>query len=524
MRLESVNSKVPIARRVSGSLRSSEERFRLLVESVQDYAIFMLDPSGNVVTWNVGAQRMKGYTADEIIGRSCEVFYPDDLVEAGRPGTELERAAVQSRSADEGWRLRKDGSRFWASVVITALRDEHGELHGYANVTRDLSEQRRLNELEHASQRMNEFLAMLAHELRNPLAPIRNAVSIMQMQNLTPALLRTSEIIDRQLGYLTRLVDDLLDVARIVTGKILLKRERIDYREVVLASVEAVRPLVAGRHQRLVLNLPEEPIEMLGDATRLVQSLQNLLNNAVRYTPDGGGIGLAVRIEGAACLTTVTDTGHGIAPEALGRIFELFAQENLPRLPSESGLGIGLSLARTLVEQHGGMLSAHSDGIGHGSTFTMRLPLRYRSANSLAPAAPVHEAGEVGEAAARSRRVLVVDDDRDTTDSMVYMLELLGHEAHGAYSAEQAVRAMSRIQPQLVMLDLNMPDGDGFSVIERLRAHSREPLYVVAMTGYGQKEDRRRTLEAGFQAHLTKPVGAEQLRQTLREVGTGIAR
>jgi PAS domain S-box-containing protein len=629
-------------------LRSSEERFRLLVESVQDYAIFLLDPGGNVSTWNIGAQRINGYTADEIIGRSFEVFYPAEVVAVGWPQKELELAAAQSRFAEEGWRLRKDGTRFWASVVITALRDEQGELqgfakvtrdlteprlkeealrrseeqfrllvesvkdyaiymldpkghvltwnagaaalkgyavsgvlqrhfsmfftaediaaclperklavarlqghaesdgwrvrkdgsvfwanmvltpvlgsdgllHGYACVTRDLSEQRRLSELEHSSRRLNEFLAMLAHELRNPLAPIRNAVSIMQMQPLPAPIVRTTEIINRQLGCLTHMVDDLLDVARIVTGKLLLKREHLDYREVVLASVEAVRPLVAARSQHLGLNVPAEPIAMMGDFVRLVQSLQNLLSNAVRYTPEGGAILLTVRVEGAACVTTVTDTGRGLAPEALGRIFELFAQENVPRLPSESGLGIGLSLARSLVEGHGGMLSANSAGLGQGSTFTMRLPLRQRSATSLAPDTPSSHAGDaIAAGGTASRRVLVIDDNRDTTDSMVYMLELLGHKAQGAYGAEQAVRAMPSFRPQIVMLDLNMPDGDGFSVIGRLRAQSEEPLYVVAMTGFGQKEDRRRTLEAGFQAHLTKPVGADELRQALHEAG-----
>ncbi|HMC15009.1 MAG TPA: PAS domain-containing sensor histidine kinase, partial [Albitalea sp.] len=330
-------------KRQEEALRQSEEQFRLLVESVKDCAIFMLDPQGRILTWNAGAAAIHGHAASEVLNRHFSLLFTPDDRQAGRPAKDLARALNEGHAEDQGWRLRKDASVFWAHVALTPVMDGHGKLRGFAKVTRDLSEQRRLTELEHGSRRMNEFLAMLAHELRNPLAPIRNAISILQLQpDLSPDLQHTRDIIARQIGHLTRLVDDLLDVGRIVTGKILLKSERIDYRDVVQASVEAASPSIAARGHRLRVTLPDEPLQMIGDATRLAQALQNLLSNAARYTPDGGEIALAVRHDDTAVVTTVSDTGVGIAPDALERIFDLFVQEAATRAPNEGGLGIGL--------------------------------------------------------------------------------------------------------------------------------------------------------------------------------------
>jgi len=493
------------------ALRRSEEQLRLMVESVKDYAIFMLDPAGDIVSWNAGARNIKGYTAAEVIGKNFSIFFTAGDVAEGKPQQELAAAREQGRAETEGWRVRKDGSVFWANVVITPVLDRDGVLRGYTKVTRDLSETRRLEELEHSSRRMNEFLAMLAHELRNPLAPIRNAVSIMQVHPLMPPQLKpTRDIIDRQLVHLTRLVDDLLDAARVSTGKIVLRRERIDFRDVVKASVEAIRPLASARRHQIDVSVPDTPIEVTGDATRLVQSLQNLLSNAVRYTPTAGEISVSARVEGQAVVTTVSDNGAGIAPEALERIFELFVQENHQRAPSESGLGIGLSLARSLVEQHGGLLTATSPGIGRGSTFTMLIPLR--RAGDAAPATAPAALPRTSHAL----RVLVVDDNRDSADTMVYVLQLLGHEARAAYGAADAMTQARGFDPALVLLDLNMPDGDGFGVLRQLRAELPADTCIAAMTGYGQESDRENTLGAGFDAHLTKPVGPDQLQDVLQ--------
>ena len=324
-------------------------------------------------------------------------------------------------------------------------------------------------------------------------------------------LARMRDIIDRQLGHMTRLVDDLLDVARVSSGKLTLKRDPIDFRDVVQASLESIRPLTAARRQRLTVEMPEQPIEMTGDRVRLTQALQNVLSNAAKYTPDGGAIELGVALQSAACLTTVRDSGIGIDPGALERIFELFVQEESTLQDrGEPGLGIGLSLARTLVEQHGGMLTAQSDGAGKGSTFTMFLPLR----SSVALEASLSPADAPGIA---PLRVLVVDDNRDSADTMVHVLQLLGHEARAAYGARQALADVAAFRPRLVLLDLNMPDGNGFAVIAQLREALDPPPYVAAMTGYGQRSDRQSTLDAGFHAHLTKPVGPEDLQRVLGE-------
>jgi CheY-like chemotaxis protein len=286
----------------------------------------------------------------------------------------------------------------------------------------------------------------------------------------------------------------------------------VDYREVVRHSVEAARPLAEARRQRLTVELPGRRLELDGDDTRLAQALQNLLSNATRYTDNGGSISVTVSVEGTMAVTRVTDTGCGIAPESMDRIFELFVQVHGSRSPSDSGLGIGLRLARTLVELHGGALTAASEGPGKGSTFTMRIPLATDGA------AGVLAAHETDAAAGGGRRVLVVDDNRDSADSMVSLLELLGHRAVAAYDGEQALEAARRMTPQVVLLDLNMPGTSGFVVLERLRREVADrPMHIAAMTGYGQHADRHSTLSAGFDTHLTKPVDIDELRSVLEK-------
>lgn len=360
------------------ALRRSEEQLRLMIESVRDYAIVMLDPHGCVLSWNAAAQAITGLSAAETVGRPHAMFFTDDDIQAGLPQAELDIARRNGRHESQAWCVGKVGQALRTSVVVTPMFDREASLRGFAAVVRDLTQQRRLQELEIATRRTNEFLAVLAHELRNPLAPIRNAVAIMQIHPEMPeSLVPTRDIVDRQLRQLTRLVDDLLDVARVSTGKIHLRRESVDFREVAAAALEAVRPLTEQRRQRLEARLDDAPMPLQADAARLVQALQNVLHNAVKYTPEGGQIGLAARVEGGTVVATVTDTGCGIAPEAIERIFQMFVQEHPTECASvDAGLGIGLNLARALVEQHGGRLAAHSEGPGRGSTFTIVLPLR----------------------------------------------------------------------------------------------------------------------------------------------------
>jgi PAS domain S-box-containing protein len=492
-------------------LRISEERFRLLVDSVRDYAIFMLSPQGIVQSWNAGAQAINGYQASEIIGRHFSCFYtPEDQL-AGKADRELRTAREQGRYEEEGWRVRKDGTLFWANVVVTAVHAPSGELRGFAKVTRDMSERRRLEELESSSRRMNEFLAMLAHELRNPLAPIRNAVTIMQLETLpSPVLRNCRDVIDRQVSHITRLVDDLLDVGRLTTGKIKLRKELLRLSDVVARSVETVRPLITSRSHVLDIEQPATPLHVHGDATRLSQVLQNLLVNAAKFTPEGGRIVLRVQPLESFVNICVTDTGRGIAADHLQQIFQLFMQtDSGTNAGAESGLGIGLTLARSLTEMHGGSLEAASPGLGQGSTFTVRLPL----ASPAARAEPTPEQSEVTGAL----RVLVIDDNRDSANSATDVLRLLGQSVECAYDGASGLEAARRFQPHMILLDLAMPGLDGYEARKLLVQAGMVDAYYVAMTGFGNADDKLRTRAAGFDAHLTKPVELDTLLSLLKQ-------
>ncbi len=500
------------------ALRRSEEQLRLLLEAVKDYALIMLDTGGHVLTWNAGAEAIMGYKTDEVLLRHVQMFVDPAEAATDHAAQELELALTEGRVEIEGQRMRKDGSLFWANVIITPVRGHDGIHRGFAVVTRDLSGPRRLLELEQTSRRMSEFIAMLAHELRNPLAPIRNAINVIQMQETMPAIVqRMSDVIDRQARHLTRLVDDLLDIGRIATGKISLRMASIDYRDVVLTSVEAARPVMQARGHHLHVDVPEK-IPMRADASRLAQALQNLLANAARYTPPGGEVSLTVQVDGASCVTLVSDTGQGIAPASLEHVFELFVQEHgLRRDPSESGLGVGLTLARRMAEMHGGSLTAQSEGRGRGATFKLVLPCLQ---------VPPQSRDDTISAVARSEslRILVIDDNRDAADSMVIQLQLMGHESDALYTAADALRHGPVFDPALVMLDLNMPDLSGFDLIDQLRKAITHPIYVAAVTGFGQQSDRERTRAAGFDAHLTKPVSQDQLQATIEHAATRLQR
>jgi PAS domain S-box-containing protein len=359
-------------------LRRSEERFRLMVESVRDYAIFLLDPKGSIVSWNLGAQLMKGYTAEEIIGQHFSVFYPQDKLDEHWPRKELESALRDHRFEDEGWRLRKDGSRFWASVVITALFDDRGNHYGFAKVSRDLTDRQRITTLETQSRHLAHFLAILGHELRNPLASISNVASIMQLENsATPRQQTVRDVLARQVAHLGRLVDDLLDTGRIISGKVHLQRSPTSLQEVVAESLEAMAPMLEAHGLRLETRIAPDPLWVRGDKVRLVQVLSNLLHNACKFTPEGGRVQVVLTQQGEHAELRVSDTGCGIAPQELQYVFNLFAQGEGNTAPAQGGgLGIGLNLVHQMVQRHGGEVSAFSTGEpGQGAEFVVRLPL-----------------------------------------------------------------------------------------------------------------------------------------------------
>ncbi|MEP6835500.1 MAG: PAS domain S-box protein [Gemmatimonas sp.] len=490
-------------RRHEEALRESEERFRLLVDGVRDYAIIMLNSAGFVQTWNAGAQAILGYSAAEIVGRHFSNFYPTDGVESGWPEDELAEAATNGRFEEEGWRVRRDGTRFWASVILTALRSADGKLVGYAKVTRDITDRQRLATLVRSTREMTEFLAMLSHELRNPLAPIRNAVAILELdQNADATAVWSRELIARQVSHMSRLVDDLLDVSRITSGKISLKFEVLDLRTTISQSVEACEPQAAARKHTLTVSVPEDAVMVRGDTARLLQVFTNLLNNAIKYTPDGGSVNLTLHANGQHAFARITDNGIGLRPDQLERVFDLFAQGERSLARSEGGLGIGLTLVRRLLELHGGTVQAYSSGPQLGSTFEVQLPL----VDSPMSVRNDQEVKKPDLVFAR-HRILVVDDNADSLSSMQQLLRLRGHSVRGALDGTSALQLVAEFHPELVLLDIGLPGLSGYDLARLIRAnHENDSVVLCATTGYGQNEDRRRSRDAGFNHHLVKPV------------------
>jgi len=496
-------------RRHEQELRDSEERFRLLLEGIQDFAIIMLDPEGVVSSWNAGAQSIMGHEAGEIIGHSFERFYLPEDVEAGRPAQDLRTALLNRRSDDRGWRLKKDGARFWAEVLLSALYDSHGQLRGFAMVTRDQSDKKRMEALEEQGRHLTEFLAMLAHELRNPLAPIRNAVGIMAMAGETsPQINWCRDVIERQAVHLTRLVDDLLDVSRITRGKLRLKSAPMDLRDAIESAIEAARPMFDARRQTLHIDTGREPVPVNGDITRLAQVVMNLLNNAAKYTQENGEAWLELTTQGHDAVIRVRDNGMGIAPATLEHVFGLFAQGERTIDRAEGGLGIGLTLARRIVALHGGSIEARSAGPGEGSEFEARLPM-LRAGTEFAAGRAV---GVDPPAGAHRLSVLVVDDNADSANSVAMLLRMAGHEVHVEGDGAGALQSAAKVHPDVVLLDIGLPGMNGYEVARRLRAsRGGGDMRIYAMTGYGASEDRDRSKEAGFDGHLVKPLDPTDL-------------
>jgi PAS domain S-box-containing protein len=784
--------------RASG--KDDAELLRLLVESVTDYAIFLLDPQGNVASWNPGAERIKGYRAEEIIGQHFSRFYPQDAIDRDWPAHELLVAEMEGRFEDEGWRIRKDGSHFWANVVITALRDEHGDLRGYAKITRDLTQrkeaeesarclvaettarrvaeenaraiqlqrerlrvtlesigdgvistdergrveflnpvaqylvgwtndeaaQRDLTDIFHivneatrrpvenpairalkeglivglanhtvliskdgterpiddsaapirdadgqlvgtvlvfrdiserkrnearlrvqqewlrvtlasigdaviatdtdgkvtflnpvaealtgwrqadaqgknldvifpianeqtgqsienpvarvlrdgmtvglgnhtiltardgarrpiddsaapildaagnligvvltfrdvtetrrkeqalrdSDRRKDEFLAILAHELRNPLAPIRNSLEILKLPRVDPDTSRqTRDMIERQVHHLVRLVDDLLDVSRVMKSKIELRREPVELATVVARAAETVQSLIDVQGHTLEIAVPNESLLLDADPVRLAQVVGNLLTNAAKYTEANGRIWLTVRREGDEAALSLRDTGIGIAPDMLPHVFELFVQADHSSTKAHGGLGIGLTLVKNLVEMHGGSVEAHSAGLGQGSEFVVRLPLLSDREQS---AAADRRKGPTQAAPATGMRLLVVDDNSDAAMSLAMLLRLQGHDVKVAHDGLTALETATRFRPDVIFLDIGMPGMDGYEVARRLRERpGLEHVVLAALTGWGQEEDRRRTARAGFNHHLVKPPEPKDLESVLTDL------
>jgi PAS domain S-box-containing protein len=632
------------------------EQLRLMIQGTVDYAIFLLDPDGRVATWNAGAERIKKYSAEEILGQHFSRFYPDEAIRRGWPDYELKMAVAEGKFEDEGWRVRKDGSQFWANVVITALHDRDGVLRGFAKITRDMTERKHAEEnarflleettarrvaeensqliesqrerlrvtlasigdavistdaegrvdflnpvaqrltgwreeeaihrpleevfvivneetrqpvenpalralqdgrvqglanhtiliakdgtespiddsaapikgtdgkiigsvlvfrdisllkqanaaLRDSARRKDEFLALLAHELRNPLAPIRNSLELLELPDVDVETAKQSrEVMKRQVHHLVRLVDDLLDVSRVMRGKIELRKESIELSDIVARAVETANSVIETQGHKLDIAIPSGSLVLQADPVRLCQVLSNLLVNAAKYTQPGGHIWLTAHREGNFVRILVRDNGIGIAPDMLPHVFELFVQADHTSTKAQGGLGIGLTIVKSLVELHGGTVAAHSPGLGKGSEFELRIPLGTKPKPVGATKVILRQQSK----GASGHRLLIVDDNRDAASSLAMLLRLQGHEVQVAHDGTTALDFAESYGPTMVLLDIGMPGMDGYEVARRMRQiPGLENVVLAALTGWGQPEDRRRTADAGFDHHLVKPL------------------
>ncbi|HYB99188.1 MAG TPA: response regulator [Candidatus Limnocylindrales bacterium] len=438
--------------------------------------------------------RLKGYESGAVDYVSVPVI-PELLRAKVSVFTELYRKTRESE------RLNRELER--------RVAERTAELEASMARQIEMAEQLRL-----ADRRKDEFLALLAHELRNPLAPVRNAVAIMRMKETDdPDLLWCRDVIERQANQLTRLVDDLLDVSRITQGKIKLRLEPLDLAAVVGSAVEMSRPVIDALKHEISVRIPDHPIPLEGDSARLTQVIANLLNNAAKYQNENGRIELKVEVRDRMAIITVRDWGIGIAPEMMPQVFELFTQGERGLDRAQGGLGIGLSLVKNLVEMHGGRVSVVSEGSGRGSTFTVWLPCGIADSPCAPAVAPPAQAAD-GE----SRRILVVDDNVDAAESLAMLLRLRGQDVRMVHDGPTALQHVANDRPDVVLLDIGLPGMDGYEVCRQMRRNGMANARIIAMTGYGQDRDRERSREAGFDDHTVKPVEISELMRLIAAV------
>jgi len=491
-----------------------------IVECSND-AIISKSLDGMIQSWNAAAERLFGFTADEAVGRHISLVIPPErmpeeeaIIASLRAGKRIEHFETE--------RVRSDGNRIVVSLTISPIKDEAGNVIGASKIVRDVTERKRLEDdlrglaadLSENDRRKNEFLATLAHELRNPLAPMSNMLEVVKRANGDGEILkRAHETIERQLGQMIRLVDDLLDLNRITHDRLELRRSEVELSSVIQQAVEVARPLVDAAGHKLSIELPDEPIYLHADRTRLAQVFGNLLNNSSKYTKARGSISLKARRVDDEIVVTVKDTGAGIPPDKLSSIFEMFMQVDSTSDRSQGGLGIGLTLVKRLVQMHGGAIEAMSDGEGTGSEFTVRLPILTK------PIAACEPGADGAQQSPAHRHILIVDDNRDSADSLSMLLEITGNKTYLAHDGEEALKAIETHRPEVVLLDIGLPKLDGHEVCRRVRTQIwGKDIVIIALTGWGQEDDRRRSQEAGFNGHLVKPIDYEKLLELLSEL------
>jgi len=483
-----------------------------IVESSDD-AIASKNLDGVVTSWNPAAERIFGYTAAEMIGQPIAILVPAD-----RPDEEPQILARIRRGERidhyETVRRRKDGRLIDVSVTISPIRDSSGQIIGASKVARDVTEQKRMHadlrryadDLAIQHKQKDEFLAMLAHELRNPLAPIRTALEILKHRADDPAqVLRIRETLDRQARNMSRLVDDLLDISRLTQGKMTPRMERVDLARLVEFNCQAYAAQAEACGLTLECHTPEVPVWVLGDPTRLDQILDNLLENALKFTERGGSVTMRLTVEGELAQVAVCDTGVGIDSAMLPHLFGTFTQAEQSLARSRGGLGLGLAIVKGLLELHGGRIDGRSEGPGRGSEFVLQLPIQGEL-----PA--LTDRSPTVRRVTHAQRVLIVEDNKDAADSLAELLQIFGYQVRVAYSGTEGVDAAQLFHPEIVLCDIGLPGFDGYEVARRLRSNVlTAAVRLIAITGYGTDVDRQRVHEAGFDMHLVKPVDPDRL-------------
>lgn len=525
------------------ALRFNEERFLMLLENMKDYAIFFLDLEGCVIKWGAGAEKILGYQEAEILGKSGSIIFTPEDRDRGDDHKELQKALTEGRAENERWHVRKDGSRFWGSGIVTSLRDENGQLQGLAKIMRDFTDRKQAEEertrllareqeartqAESANRMKDEFLATLSHELRSPLNAMLGWTSLLRTRKFDAATTaRAIETIERNAKAQARLIEDLLDVSRIIRGQLRLTVRPLELIPVIESAINTVRPAADAKNIQVHLLLDTFVGSISGDPDRLQQIIWNLLTNAIKFTPEGGQVQVYLQGDRSHVEISVSDTGEGISPDFLPYVFDRFRQADNSITRSYTGLGLGLAIVRHLVELHGGTVRAESLGAGQGSTFIVKLPLitsaevkkRAEEAESLcssqssAPNPQESPRPTVWESPLDGLQILVVDDEADARELLKSILEQYGAEAIATASAEEAIATIQQSKPDLLISDIGMPNEDGYSLIRRVRALETEKGQIpsVALTAYVRADDQKAALSAGFQSHVAKPIDPTEL-------------
>ncbi|MCE9604282.1 MAG: response regulator [Planctomycetia bacterium] len=520
------------AREAERALRESEVRFQSLVRNVQEYAIFTSNPRGTITSWNEGVQRILGYRRDDFTDQPYSIVFATEE----EAKSDLQSAAEQGAFSYERWHERNDGSRFFASGSVTAIYDEEKNLLGFTTIVRDVTERKETEEersrllaaeqsarrdAETANRLKDEFLATLSHELRTPLTAILGWTQLFKISELSPSEVQTGmDVIDRNAKAQAQLIEDLLDVSRIISGKLRLNVEIVEMASVLDAAVEAVRSAADGKRIQIIRIVDPGAGPIMGDSGRLQQIIWNLLSNAIKFTPKSGKVTLRLRRVESQVEISVQDDGQGIAPEFLPYVFDRFRQADASTMRMQGGLGLGLAIVRHLTELHGGSVHADSRGIGLGSTFTVRLPI-VAVTHDVEPRDVVANETSRFEHAALERmpdltglKILVVDDERDSREILSRILRRCGADTEIAPSAQGGVEAFNASRPDIIISDICMPGEDGYMFIRRVRAAegpNKANVPAVALTAFARADDRRKALLAGYQVHLAKPVIPSEL-------------